>query len=133
MLCNRWLKLSHLFVRRMQRLPNLLPALDGLSALTGGQLCAAQVLVDLDQLGLKMLAGIYNDGVDLRPTQRTRGGHAVMTGNDLVAINRDAAIHNGNAANGNRLDQANLPDACCQFVNGLGNQWPRLAAGLERS
>ena len=64
----RWDKLSHLYFRRMQRLPNLLPALDGLRTLACRQLSTAQVFVDLHQLGLKVFGRVH-DGVDFCPTQ----------------------------------------------------------------
>ena len=48
---------------RMQRLPNRLPALDGLRALRSGQLRAAQVFVYLQQLGAQVLCLLNCDNL----------------------------------------------------------------------
>ena len=54
---------------RMQRLPDRLAPLGEAAALTGRQLGPAQVLVDLDQVGLQALGCLDDDGVDLGPSR----------------------------------------------------------------
>ena len=85
--------LSHLFapiqnrnalrIHRVQRLPDGLAPLGEAAALAGRQLRPAQVLVDLDQVGLQPLGCLDHDGVDLGPAQCSAGGNTVVSGNDL--------------------------------------------------